>query len=566
MEECRIEAEPTTDPTGFVPAAAEALGRGDITGAVELCRRCLAVGEDGEARLLLGGLAYADDDLIAARGEWEAAFRAFSSEGSPKRAARAATLLAELCWDGLGSDATGRGWLQRARRLLERVGPCAEWGYWELARVACDRPDVDALEESARRAFDIAEAEGDRALAVRALGDWGLALVTRGHVEEGLARLDEALACIATGEVGDLFVVSTTFCAALTAVERAADLERAAEWVQTVRRFLADVTGGRPGVLRTHCRIALGGVFAAAGWWSEAEAELHKALESGPARFAQRVDAVARLAELRIQQGRTEEAAALLAPYEDQLAVAAPLAGVHLARGEPALAAAVARRAADALTGDLLRRAPLLATLVDAELARGELHAAEAAAARLGGLAADTANEFVAGLAAAADGRVARAADRPVDAVASFELAVVHWDRCGRPALVARAHVELAEALDAAGDRAGAVAAARAAVAVADRVGAGRLVDRASAVLRALGAHPPRVAAADRKRFATLTPREAEVLEGLRRGESNAMIAERLYLSPKTVEHHVSRVLAKLGARSRAEAAALAAAAAARSG
>ncbi len=53
----------------------------------------------------------------------------------------------------------------------------------------------------------------------------------------------------------------------------------------------------------------------------------------------------------------------------------------------------------------------------------------------------------------------------------------------------------------------------------------------------------------------------SEILDGLRRGNSNAEVAARLYLSPKTVEHHVSRVLAKLGARTRAEAAAVAASA-----
>ena len=38
-------------------------------------------------------------------------------------------------------------------------------------------------------------------------------------------------------------------------------------------------------------------------------------------------------------------------------------------------------------------------------------------------------------------------------------------------------------------------------------------------------------------------------------GLRNAEIAERLYLTPKTVSHHVSAILAKLGARTRAEAA-----------
>jgi DNA-binding CsgD family transcriptional regulator len=56
-----------------------------------------------------------------------------------------------------------------------------------------------------------------------------------------------------------------------------------------------------------------------------------------------------------------------------------------------------------------------------------------------------------------------------------------------------------------------------------------------------------------------LTPREREVLNLICAGHSNAEIAAELFLSAKTVDHHVSAMLAKLGTPTREAAAAYAA-------
>jgi DNA-binding CsgD family transcriptional regulator len=53
-----------------------------------------------------------------------------------------------------------------------------------------------------------------------------------------------------------------------------------------------------------------------------------------------------------------------------------------------------------------------------------------------------------------------------------------------------------------------------------------------------------------------LTQREIEVLRLLGEGLTNAEIAARLFISPKTAEHHASRIFAKLGINKRSEAAA----------
>ena len=57
-----------------------------------------------------------------------------------------------------------------------------------------------------------------------------------------------------------------------------------------------------------------------------------------------------------------------------------------------------------------------------------------------------------------------------------------------------------------------------------------------------------------RANAANLTARELEILELLVDGLRNGEIAERLVLSARTVDHHVSAILGKLGVRSRTEA------------
>ena len=67
----------------------------------------------------------------------------------------------------------------------------------------------------------------------------------------------------------------------------------------------------------------------------------------------------------------------------------------------------------------------------------------------------------------------------------------------------------------------------------------------------------PRFGSAEQK-VATLTEREREVLCLVAGGATNCAIAARLFISPKTASVHVSHILAKLGAKTRTEAAAYA--------
>jgi DNA-binding CsgD family transcriptional regulator len=300
------------------------------------------------------------------------------------------------------------------------------------------------------------------------------------------------------------------------------------------------------------------------GRWSEAEVAILDALgPSASQALVHRVEATARLAELRLLQGRVEEAAALLAPYEDCLACYGPLARLHLATGEPDLAAAAIERARRELVGDRLREGPLLALLVQVEVARDALDAADRAADALALVAAEVEGPVLAAEASLAAGRVAAARADHERASAHLRDAVHRLGGDERPLLAGQIRLELAAVLTDAGDGPGAIGEARAALALFSRLGAQPFVDQATALLRSLGdsQRPPRAPAAA---VGALTAREREVLELIRQGLTNAEIGDRLYISAKTAEHHVSRVLTKLGVRSRAEAAAVATTAMAR--
>ena len=121
----------------------------------------------------------------------------------------------------------------------------------------------------------------------------------------------------------------------------------------------------------------------------------------------------------------------------------------------------------------------------------------------------------------------------------------------------ARARWRLAEALAEKGQREAAEREWKLATETAERLAAVPLLTALADVARRarLG---PRPASYPPGVLAGLTAREREVLELLSEGMSNREIADKLFIAPKTASVHVSNILAKLGASSRTEAAAIA--------
>jgi DNA-binding NarL/FixJ family response regulator len=301
------------------------------------------------------------------------------------------------------------------------------------------------------------------------------------------------------------------------------------------------------------CRTHYGGLLTTAGRWSEAEAALTAAVRLwGLGHQALRPDALIRLADLRVRQGRFEEAEQLLEGLDADASGARSLAAVHLARGETSLARDVLERALDQVEPASTAAGPLLLQLVDVHLAAGRVDDATAAADRLASCASRHESDYLRAAAAFARGRLCMATCS-ADARACLRAALSGFAAAQLPLETARARLQLAAAV-AADEPDVARAEARAALEAFERLQAPRQVDEAAALLRSLGVR----AAPSKRGQGVLTKREAEVLDLLGHGLSNPEISDRLYISRKTVEHHVGNILAKLGLRSRAEAAAYA--------
>jgi DNA-binding CsgD family transcriptional regulator len=538
----------TEQATDSLERGRAALAHGDWAAAREAFTAALAVEETADA---LDGLSHAvhfGGETAGAIRLKERAFAAYRAAGRPAEAADVALWLAFLHGAVHGNRAAANGWMSWAERLLRDVDECIVHGRLALNRAPWT-DDPAARERHARDAIEIARRFGDRDLEFTAQALLGHAYVVTGRVEEGMALIDEAMAAVSAGEVAAVDAIGEIYCRLLGACERTTDVRRAEEWIAAAREFVAWGAFVAP-----TCRLHYGGILVAVGRWDEAERELvaaGRAFEQGYR--GMRAAPLLRLAALRVRQGRFEEAERLLEGSEARPAARELLAAIALERGDLALAADLARLCLERDDAGPAC-APVLELLVRVELARGDRDAARAAAERLAALAADAGEPRSAAAAELAAGRV-RVAESDPAARVHLQAAIEAFAALELPFEAAQAQLELARAL-AEGAPAAAAAEARAALDAFERLGASRDADAAASLLRSLGV---KAARAGPKGLGLLTKREREVLELVAAGLSNPEIAERLYLSRKTVQHHVAHVLAKLGVSSRAEAAAYAA-------
>ncbi len=483
---------------------------------------------------------------------------------------------------------------ERAQAMLPADDPGGERARllaW-LARTRYLRGRFRHAATEGEAALELATAAGDRIAETEVLNTLGMAYVSLGEVDKGVASLERAIAL--ARETDDFDSLSTAY----------SNLADMFELSGRTRQALDTAKAGFAATPSHHVRsylwmtLTLAQMSFEAGEWRAAQEALSPTPTRGSGLLFLFRQLVGALVELGI--GEEDAAEACLDAAKDLVAVTSEpqwisLYGVLRAdllirRRDLAGAQRAVQDALDRLevcTDDVMGIASIscVGMRVEADraqrardlrepaerrdaLARARIHVDRLTAAAQDGGPVERAR--------LAQGKAEMARARGRGGAKEWRRAAEAWEKIERPYPVAFARWREAEALAADDDRAGAAEAASAAVVIADDLGSEwlareirTLAERARLDLHGAaagaaategsnghGAAPAEQA--DEPDPFGLTPRERQVLALLAEGATNRQIGAALYMAEKTASVHVSRILAKLGVQGRTQAAAVA--------
>jgi DNA-binding CsgD family transcriptional regulator/tetratricopeptide (TPR) repeat protein len=431
-------------------------------------------------------------------------------------------LLSTLLFE-LGRRAEAEEACLAAVRVLDRIppGPSLALSYSELCRLRTESGDFLKAVSWGEKALAVASQAGDRPSVIEATIILGDARVRAGDRKRGFALIERGLLEASEASIEQLVARGMQCLAIATLLTREQDRTE-----RYVKQLLDYALEHDLPVWRAWGLSFMARTYFHQGRWTEASQTATAALRVQGAGKVPPIWALISLGHLRARQGDPEAA-----PVLDQ---AFQLAG-SIGHYEPVMTLRGIRAEAAWLAGDHARTLEEAGGVYDRAVAAGdEWCIGELAfwmwrAGKPPALPARTAEPYA------------------LQMAGNWEAAAANWRARGRP-------YEEAQALADSGD----VAVLRRALAQFERLGARPAAAFVARRLRALGAHdiPRGPRHATRAHPHKLTPREVEILSLVAKGFRNSDIADRLYLSPKTVDHHVSSILGKLGLRTRTAAAA----------
>ena len=420
------------------------------------------------------------DDCIKTR---ERAYALHLESGNLRAAAADAIAVAEDYFHKLARS-VAHGWLQRADRHLHDLPECIEHGWMARTQAMLALEEDRSLDRAwtlAEQALEIARRLGNRDLQTLALQDCGRIHVSQGRVTEGMAAIDEAMSAATSGQLGPR-TTGRILCNMMSTCEKLADYRRAGEWNDAARRWCQPhAQSGYPGI----CRVHHAQLLRLRGAWPEAEAEARHAsaeLEDFLSNVA--AEAYYELGEIRLRMGDLAAADGLFRQAHERGRDPVPgLALLRLAQGRTENARALLERALSDPLLSSLDRARLLPAQAEVALASGETEVSRAAADELTAIAAAYGSPALAARAAFARGIVELGDGQAASAATSLRRAWKLSKDSDLPYEAARARELLGQAYRACGNREDADLELQAAATSFERLGAAADARRAGALL-----------------------------------------------------------------------------------
>ncbi len=521
------------------------------------------VADNGErsADLLerLAGVAWRQSRATSGKQYAEEALRLRRSLGQPEDMARLLRRIASLQVTE-GDMASAAETLDEALQLLGKIPNSPELGpiYDDLGRLSLAAGDHTRAESLLVQGLSLASRDSESGEEVLAFVSLAELSVMSGHVTTGVTQLDVALSMLQEARL-PFERLTRVYVSGVRTLLIAHEYTRALQWAEAAS-MLCQRQGvvGLDALFRAFRAVTLTITGEPEDTLSEASAAVAELREAGRAelRDALRVLGFVHRARGELDAARSAYEEAIV-PGEGGTPVG--LALVALAEGKTNEAAADLEAALMAVSPDqpLLYRL-LLPYAVEALIAIGRVHDAAQLvdnAAELSDSHAGAAQLFHSeGLVLLARGQSSKAMD-------ALSKAAQIWEALGNRLEFRRVTLVLLEANLAAGDSDAGLSLGRMLLQDSaqpllprERELVRRLLRRAG-VRTPAGARPSRDTNGDETEKSPLTQREQAVLVEVAKGRTNREIAEVLGIAEKTVSVHVSHILAKLGCRTRTQAA-----------
>ena len=456
------------------------------------------------------------------------------------------------CWIGVdyiefkGEFAVASGWFKRAENLLEGLPPSTELSMFKILKARWtfqveknSELAFKLLDESLQISKSLKNVDGE--MLAEALK--GFILVVEGNISEGMPLLDDATLLAINSDQSDIKFTTITCCYLIDACERIRDYERAAQWCNNVKELCKQ---WRYRAMFANCRMKHAGILIWKGEWNEAEEELLSAAnELKEFRPIQVNACTVRLADLKRRQGKWKEAEELLSKVESHPLKELFIAFLFFDKEEYEKALDSAERYLRRFSeNEKAERTVVLELLVQINITLGKPEQAQNHLNELKEISTTINTLPLKAAVLSAEGNLYSAQGNYEQTKQHLEDAIDIYDKIKSPFESARTRVLLADVLAKLNKYAQAEGELDTAINKFKELGAEKDFGKAKFILKNL--YKENAANSEKNKF-EFTGRELEVLRLIAEGKNNEEIADKLFLSIRTVEKHLTNIYSKVG-------------------